>query len=66
MFQLVSTLPDKEILWKSMPESSIFIKNLTRVPLKLEKPENRWFFLIFFLLNILSRQLCYDVMKNNS
>ena len=40
-------------------KSSIVIKNLTRVPLKLEKS----FIKSFFLLNIRSRQFCHGCMK---
>ena len=48
MFQLASTIPDKEVLWNSDPKSLIFIENLTRVPIKLEKPETIDFYKIFF------------------
>ena len=41
-FQLASTVPDKDFM-KVKPKTSIFIENLTRVPLKLEKPKNRRF-----------------------
>ena len=40
MFQLAWLIPDKEILWKWKPKSSIFIENVTRVPLKVEQLEN--------------------------
>ena len=43
MFQVASAIPDKEILRKSKPKSSIFIENLTSVLQKLEEPENRQF-----------------------
>ena len=55
MFQLASTIPDKEILWKSKPKSSIFIKNLTRVPLKRKNLKIVDLMKSFFLLNIISR-----------
>ena len=57
MFQLAPTIPDKEILYKSRPKSSVFIKNL---PLKLEKPESRRFYEIFVPTQ---RKLCYDCVK---
>ena len=46
-----------------MPKSSIFVENLTRVTLKLEKPENRQICKSVFLLAIKSRQLCYGCME---
>ena len=39
IFRLSSTIPDKDFV-KSEPRSLNFVENLTRIPLKLENPEN--------------------------
>ena len=57
MFQLASTMPNKEIFWKWKSKLSTFIETLTRVLLKPEKRENHRFFVKSF------SQSTFDLVK---
>ena len=63
MFQLASTIPDKEILLSQSQNHQVLLKT---------QPEYNWnwksmkiadFISYFFLLNVRSRELCYGCME---
>ena len=63
MFHLASTIPDKEILYKSKPKSSILITNVTIAPFKLEKPVKRRVLLNVFSYSTLDLVNCVVTVR---